>query len=51
MRDRIDQEREESPLRAAPEAYIIDTTSYSLEEVIEIVLNYILDGQKTCRES
>ncbi len=47
MRDRIDQEREESPLRAAPEAYVIDTTSYSLEEVVEIVLNYILDGQKT----
>ena len=50
MRDRIDQEREESPLKAAPEAYVIDTTSYSLEEVIGIVLNYILDKQKTDRD-
>jgi cytidylate kinase len=41
MRDRIDQEREESPLKIAPEALIIDTTSYTLEEVIEKVLKAI----------
>ncbi len=47
MRDRIDQEREDSPLKAAPEAYVIDTTAYSLAEVIEIVFNCITGGQKT----
>jgi cytidylate kinase len=41
MRDRIDQEREESPLKIAPEAQIIDTTPYTLEEVIEKVLDAI----------
>ncbi|HHT45997.1 MAG TPA: (d)CMP kinase [Firmicutes bacterium] len=47
MRDRIDQEREESPLRIAPGAHVIDTTPYSLAEVVELVLEYIRNGQKT----
>ncbi|RJX23674.1 MAG: (d)CMP kinase [Dethiobacter sp.] len=41
MRDRIDQEREESPLAIASEAQIIDTTSYTLEEVVEKVLEIV----------
>ena len=40
-RDRIDQEREDAPLKIAPGAEIIDTTCYSLEEVIEKVIGYI----------
>jgi len=37
-RDRQDSEREVSPLRPAPEAVVLDTTSLSLEEVIFKVL-------------
>jgi cytidylate kinase len=40
-RDRIDSEREESPLKIAPEAEVIDTTYYNLEEVIEKVLDFV----------
>ncbi len=41
MRDRIDQEREDAPLRAAPDACVIDTTSYSFEEVVQNLLEMI----------
>ncbi|MGI6309075.1 MAG: (d)CMP kinase [Dethiobacteria bacterium] len=40
-RDRIDSEREESPLKIAPEAEVIDTTYYNLEEVIEKILDFV----------
>jgi len=38
MRDRIDQERADSPLRISPDACVIATTLYSLTEVVEKVL-------------
>jgi|SRR5215204_1248856 len=38
-RDRQDSEREISPLRPAPDAIVLDTTSISLEEVISDVLD------------
>ena len=41
MRDRIDQGREDSPLRIAPDACVVDTTPYSLAEVVEKVLSAI----------
>jgi CMP/dCMP kinase len=41
MRDRIDQERDDAPLRAAPDACVIDTTSYSFEEVVQKLLEMI----------
>jgi cytidylate kinase len=51
LRDRIDQEREEAPLKIAPEALVIDTTPYTLEEVVEKVLSVIRKGkQKECGE-
>lgn len=37
-RDRLDMEREHSPLHAAPDAVRLDTTGMSLEEVVESVL-------------
>lgn len=37
-RDRIDSTRQVAPLKAAPDAQIIDTTNYSIEEVISIIL-------------
>ncbi len=40
-RDSIDQEREASPLTIAPGAEVIDTTPYTLEEVVEIILKHI----------
>jgi cytidylate kinase len=45
LRDRIDQEREEAPLKIAPEALVIDTTPYTLEEVVEKVLSVIRKGK------
>lgn len=35
VRDRRDRTREEAPLLAAPEAYVIDTSSMSVEAVVE----------------
>ncbi|CAA9403503.1 Cytidylate kinase [uncultured Rubrobacteraceae bacterium] len=42
-RDRQDSEREVSPLKPAPDAVVLDTTSFSLEEVISHVLD-LADG-------
>jgi CMP/dCMP kinase len=38
LRDHLDQEREDSPLCIAPDAYVIDTTPYSLAEVVNKIL-------------
>ncbi len=38
-RDRRDSEREASPLKAAPDAVVLDTTALSLEEVVAKVLD------------
>ena len=38
-RDRQDSEREASPLRAAPDAVVLDTTALDLEEVVSRVLD------------
>jgi len=43
MRDQIDQERDESPLKIAPDATVIDTTPYNLEEVIQKVMQIVTD--------
>lgn len=40
-RDRRDRERQEDPLRPAPEARIIDTTAYTLEQVEELCYQLI----------
>ncbi len=41
LRDRTDIQREDSPLRSADDAYVIDTGSLDLEEVVERVLTLI----------
>ena len=38
LRDQRDAEREHSPLRAAPDAEVLDTTGLSLDEVVERVV-------------
>lgn len=43
QRDRQDSERETSPLKPAPEAIILDTTSLSLEGVVSRVLELVHD--------
>ncbi len=43
QRDRQDSERETSPLKPAPEAVILDTTSLSLEGVVSRVLELVRD--------
>ncbi len=41
MRDQLDQKREDSPLCIAPDAYVIDTTPYSLAEVVTKILSIV----------
>jgi CMP/dCMP kinase len=41
QRDRQDSERETSPLKPAPDAVILDTTSLSLEGVVSRVLELV----------
>ncbi|MNP51077.1 Cytidylate kinase [compost metagenome] len=38
-RDRLDQEREISPLRQAEDAVLLDTTNMTLEEVVESIVS------------
>ena len=45
-RDRQDSERETSPLKPAPDAVILDTTTLSLEEVVSRVLDLAHSLQK-----
>ena len=40
-RDRADQTRQSSPLMAAPDAHVIDTTGLSIEEVMAAVLTIV----------
>jgi len=40
-RDRIDSEREVAPLRAAPDAVILDTDGLSIEEVVQRLLDMV----------
>jgi cytidylate kinase len=40
-RDRRDREREHSPLRAAPDAWVVDTTPLTAEEVLTRLLERV----------
>lgn len=40
-RDRIDENRSTSPLRAANDAYVIDSSQMSAEEVVDAILTYV----------
>ena len=40
-RDRIDSEREISPLKQAEDAILIDNTNLNKEETIDLILSYI----------
>jgi cytidylate kinase len=43
LRDRLDSERSDSPLRPAPDAVVIDTSELSIEEQIERVLALVYE--------
>ncbi|HHX86634.1 MAG TPA: (d)CMP kinase, partial [Firmicutes bacterium] len=43
-RDRIDSQRQDSPLMVAPGVTLIDTTELSLEEVIDSILSIVTDS-------
>jgi cytidylate kinase len=47
-RDRRDSERETSPLRPAPDAVVLDTTSMTLKAVVEVVLQRAHSLRKGC---
>jgi len=40
-RDRIDSTRQASPLAVAPDAWVIDTTALSVEDVVALVVDHI----------
>jgi cytidylate kinase len=44
-RDRIDSTRELAPLQAAPDAYVLNNTSMTVEEELQEVLQIIDSGQ------
>ncbi|MCS7232742.1 MAG: (d)CMP kinase [Synergistetes bacterium] len=46
-RDDIDSKREIAPLKVAPDAIVIDTTSKSIEDVVEEVVNLVLQYYKS----
>lgn len=46
-RDRIDSEREVAPLRAAPDAVILDTDDLSIEEVVQRLLDMVAARRST----
>jgi cytidylate kinase len=46
-RDRIDSEREVAPLRAAPDAVILDTDGLSIEEVVQRLLGMVAARRST----
>lgn len=46
-RDRIDSEREVAPLRAAPDAVILDTDGLSIEEVVQRLLDMVAARRST----
>lgn len=45
-RDKIDSERQDSPLRVAPDAIVVDNTHLNMDEQFDLVLNYILNRMK-----
>ncbi len=48
-RDRLDQEREVSPLRCADDAIVLDTTQMTIHEVVDTIFSYCIsqmDGEK-----
>lgn len=47
IRDRQDQERALSPLRPAPDAWVIDTSHLSIEEVVQAIRSRIIVKGKT----
>ena len=48
IRDHNDSNRELSPLKPAEDAFIIDTTHLSVEEVVEVMLDIILTAGVKC---
>ncbi len=50
MRDRIDQGRADAPLKVAPDAHVIDTTSFSLEEVVQKLVEIITASSSKVQE-
>lgn len=42
-RDRIDSERDDSPLTRVPDAVVVDTTGMSFEEVVDSIIKHIND--------
>lgn len=46
VRDRQDSEREVSPLRSAEDAVVLDTTSLSLDQVVERILEFAGEARR-----
>jgi cytidylate kinase len=48
-RDRRDRSRKVAPLRPAEDSLVLDTTSFSLQEVIDAVVNEVLSRKKLAK--
>ena len=46
LRDELDSNREISPLKKAEDAIEVDTTSYTIEEVVVLILDYVKGVRK-----
>jgi cytidylate kinase len=46
LRDEIDSNRALAPLRAAPDAVVIDTTPLNVEQVVERILSLVEDWRQ-----
>ncbi len=46
-RDGMDEEREYSPLMAAPDAYVIDTSELSVSQVVERIIAYLKKADRS----
>ena len=46
-RDRVDTQRAIAPLRPAPDAVVIDTDRFDIDQVVDRILKYIAESSKT----
>jgi cytidylate kinase len=45
-RDRVDTERAVAPLRAAPDAVVIDTDNLDVDQVVDLIVRHVEQGRK-----
>lgn len=49
VRDRLDSTRQDAPLQQAPDAWYVDTTGLTLDDVVDRLLAFVKDGENAGR--